>query len=86
MVPCSASMTATLFAFEYMLSQFWSPTGGLGSGDIWNMEDLLSISLGRRERDLKRSLRVYLLITAFPVSSVSVSMASAAYQSVPFVC
>lgn len=63
-------MTSTLFAFEYVYAVLVL-NEGVVFGNIWNIEDTLHVSLGRRKKDLRTSLKAGSLV-AFPVLIVSV--------------
>lgn len=55
------------------------------SGNIWNIDDVLSISLGKRNKDLWGSLGAYSPM-AFPIFIVSISITSPVCAFIPFVC
>lgn len=44
---------------------------GVGFGNIWNVVDTLNVSLGKRNKDLRRSLRACSLL-ACPILTVSI--------------
>lgn len=52
-------------------------------GAIWNIEDTLSVSLGKRKEDLRKSLRACSLL-AFPVLIVY-PITYSAFQFISFV-